>query len=237
MAPPHPADTYVPQAATSKLVLLQNTSSKSKSAKSNVNQKNAAKHDKFKARKAKEKAERDAAAKQPKVLVLGANVGKLVQKKDQSEASTSTPSISTSSISPSQHPPLSSSSSTSSSSSSTKLDPTHVFSAVEIAIAGLPPNANKANLLNPNYPGYDPKIAAEIRKLRKEAGESDKKEALKDKKNKEREEVRPLITMKLILTDCSLFLPIPPYSSLFLPIPPYSSIFLLRILYCCVLTC
>ncbi|GMH53637.1 hypothetical protein TrRE_jg11094, partial [Triparma retinervis] len=142
MAPPHPADTYVPQAATSKLVLLQNTSSKSKSAKSNVNQKNAAKHDKFKARKAKEKAERDAAAKQPKVLVLGAN-----------------------------------------------LDPTHVFSAVEIAIAGLPPNANKANLLNPNYPGYDPKIAAEIRKLRKEAGESDKKEALKDKKNKEREEV------------------------------------------------
>jgi hypothetical protein len=35
----------------------------------------------------------------------------------------------------------------------------------EIAIANLPPNAHPSNLLNPNYPGYDPETAAEIRRL------------------------------------------------------------------------
>eukprot|EP00520_Triparma_pacifica_P000469 CAMPEP_0118660228 /NCGR_PEP_ID=MMETSP0785-20121206/15558_1 /TAXON_ID=91992 /ORGANISM="Bolidomonas pacifica, Strain CCMP 1866" /LENGTH=1050 /DNA_ID=CAMNT_0006553435 /DNA_START=177 /DNA_END=3329 /DNA_ORIENTATION=- len=47
-----------------------------------------------------------------------------------------------------------------------KIDRAHVFSPAELAILGLPPGSNKSNLLNPSYRGYDPKIAAAIRKLK-----------------------------------------------------------------------
>ena len=47
-----------------------------------------------------------------------------------------------------------------------KLDPTHTMTPAELeAGGGLSPSSNKANLLNPNNPDYDPRIAEEIRAL------------------------------------------------------------------------
>ena len=51
--------------------------------------------------------------------------------------------------------------------SSKSLDPSHALFPTTLQDLSLPPNLNKANLLNPNNPNYDPEIARRVRMMEK----------------------------------------------------------------------